>query len=205
MDNAFNPSVHSDESVVIDMVPLTGDPDNTDKLIEDFNKRAEQYKQQHGEDSIQSFVVLAYCPPMKLSDRVKQRNINAKQDNNMDNMRDPKLPFHHFGSLYDVSHHDLMKDSYQYQKHELEFKYGSSDQIKGKLRFAVAAHAVKDANWFSHIFKLSDTDQPAQPSVKVAIKHDAIIDTSVGSPDDLAKKVIAVTEAEKLKNDMKNK
>lgn len=194
--NAYGLSGSTDESVVIDMVPLNT-PEETAKMLDDFQKRTEEYKLQYGDDSIQTFVVLAYCPPAKLSDRIKQRNINAERDNNPSNIRSESLPPRQFGSMYDISHNELMRDSYNHRKNKLSLAYGAGDHLKGKLQFAVATRAARDAARFSTTFKPSETEHNALPSVKKEIKHDAIIDTSVGSPDELAHKVLNVTGSEK--------
>lgn len=215
-ENAFDHG-NADESVVIDMVPL-GTPEETVEMVDAFNKKADEYKAQHGEDSIQVVVVLAYCPPMKLSDRLYQRNVNAEREQQYSNKRAWQQGFHHLGMLYSaknaspndsstldtLSHAELMKVSYTHnEKKPVGLSNANPYVLSNVQLFKNAARAAIDANKFSKVFGIPNHSDGARLAVAPQLKHDAIIDTSSGTPDDLAEKVIAATEAKTAKNRLK--
>lgn len=95
-DEAFS---HNDskKNIVIDTIPNEGG--RTHKLLEDFHNRANQFRERNGEKSLETFTVLAYCPPQKLSERVARRNLEADRDKNPKNKRVGLFPFHQLGEV----------------------------------------------------------------------------------------------------------
>lgn len=100
MEVAFNEAFSCTDpnaTIILDLIP--GERGMTNKYLDSFKQHGDNYRKQHGNQSLQTFSVLAYCSPQSLSARVKQRNLEAERDNNPRNKREGLFPFHQLGEV----------------------------------------------------------------------------------------------------------
>lgn len=87
MDRLFDEAFKQDENatVVLDVIP--DGQKSVDQSLDHFEKRAAQYRAEHGDDALTTCVIFAYCPPQVLSERQRNRNSEALANNNPENIR----------------------------------------------------------------------------------------------------------------------
>lgn len=94
-DETFNKD-NSDKSIVLDVVPNANG--TVRDCLDQFEKRAQQYRDQNPDEPLKISVIFAYCPPQKLSERIQERNRKAEIDNPMDK-RVGLFPFYQLAAL----------------------------------------------------------------------------------------------------------
>ena len=195
LDNAFR-STNPDELVVIDHIP---DPDGgAEKFIEEFQERVKAYQQAHGEDSIQSTVILALCTPQELSARVLRRNAEAEQPGGDEkNKRLGTGPFEQLAVLISggVSAEQLRQIAYLHQDHPQLSAAATSDNPASEIVESV----------LTSVFNYSDLSQRFNLTSD-RVMHDLVvrddfstfprINTLSGNPIELAKQVVDIVESD---------
>lgn len=206
LDDAFSRLDHDDASVVIDHIPAD-DTQSTQKFIARFEERVKNFKETHGQDSIHSSIVLAYCPPEQLSKRILIRNEEAEASGNLNNRRQGTFPFDQLGALVQVgmfcpvknnrvgqiSRDQLIGISHRHQRPE--------DQEKERASSLDVATSVVDSllNAVSDYVHLSERygvgrDQVMQDLIVRPEFHDyPRINTAQGTSEELAQQVIAAS------------
>ncbi|HAU4045945.1 TPA: hypothetical protein ACVO2I_003334 [Legionella pneumophila] len=94
-DGVFNKN-NFEKSIVLDVVP--GPNESAKESLEQFEKRAQLYRDQNPNETIRTSVVFAYCPPQKLSERIQERNRKAELGNPEDK-REGLFPFYQLAVL----------------------------------------------------------------------------------------------------------
>lgn len=96
-DDALKHSYEPEDSLILDIVPSTED---SPAILSDLlRQRADLYKEQHPDQSVELFVVLAQCSPQALSQRIQQRNKEAEKSGDLQNKREGIFPFEQLAQL----------------------------------------------------------------------------------------------------------
>lgn len=105
-DDALKHSYGPEDSLVLDIVPST---DDSPAIISDLlRQRADLYKEQHPDQSVELFVVLAQCSPQALSQRIQQRNREAEKSGDLQNKREGLFPFEQLTQLVNARPEELV-------------------------------------------------------------------------------------------------
>lgn len=206
-DDAFNRAT-LEESVVIDWIPADT-VRNTQDFIRHFNDRVERYRQTHGDDSIQSSIILALCTPEQLSARVLRRNAEATATGDERNKREGTFPFEQLSVLIGGG---IFREAQQRvgttttaQMREIAYRHQRLEQsdVSTTLTSENIASDVVEAVVES-VFNYAALSQgfglnPSRETHDIAVRDEFAsyprIDTLSGSPVELARQVIAISEA----------
>ena len=203
LNEAFLNANEPHKTIIIDTVPGSN-PTASAELLMNFNRRADNYRQKNGDESLETYTVLAYLSPEKLSERIQRRNVEADQFNNPKNRRIGLFPFRQMSrlvvatssasenfTLATLSHQELFKAAYQHNK----FIPGVTETSPAILRFKKAGEAAIQYVKLSKNFAM-----PAMPgncsntqvtlTIRDNLHFDAMIDTSGSNPKMLADKLL---------------
>lgn len=177
-----------EDTVVLDMGKLL--PSSSTKTLEtlaDFNKQVEQYNAEHKDKPAIASLAIAYCNPVFLSERVAKRNKDATESNNPTNKRYGYCALSQLASLVKcettpssiksklghLSQEDILQISKLHPKKLSKTEVSSDAAFAGMIEnFSLPAGLEKD------------TKLPL--ALREGIKPDAFIDTSIGTPAELA-------------------
>ena len=94
-DETFKTS-NADKTIILDVVP---DREGAvSELVERFEVRANQYREENSSETLTTSLVFAYCPLQKLDERLVERNRKAKIDNPTD-QREGLIAANHLAAL----------------------------------------------------------------------------------------------------------
>ena len=138
------------KSIVLDVVP--NQADNAQTLVEAFEARAKQYREKNPGEALTTSVVIAYCPPQTLSERIQERNRKAEKDNPSDK-REGLGPLEQLATLVtadkEVNHlgGTLSRDEifYMINRHATTDKVGDSLFLENPVDFE-ALQDISDEN-----------------------------------------------------------
>ena len=186
-DETFNHD--PDDSIVLDIVPdLEG---NVAELLEQFEKRAQQYRNEHQDQELSTAVIFAYCPPQVLSERIHARNIEAEK-NDPTNKREGIFPFQQLGSLVTttqnqsknlgtLSNDEVLKFVAKHSRMQPPENIDAENKTNIYKRIAKKMHEYKD---LSSRFGLWNRklDEQVPLALQMQTKIDGIINTSLADP-----------------------
>ncbi len=214
LDDAFR-STNPDELVVIDHIP---EPNGrAEKFIEGFQERVKAYQQAHGEDSIQSSIILALCTPQELSARVLRRNAEAEAEaeatgnlSSLNNKRVGTFPFDQLAVLLSsdifhetqqrvgsVSTEQLRQIAYHHQDHRQLSAAATSGNPASEIVESVLA-SVFNYSDLSQRFNLASDREMHDLAVRDDFSTFPRINTLSGNPAELAKQIIDIVESERV-------
>ena len=231
---------NSEKSIVLDVVPdLKG---SAKESVEEFERHAQHYRDENPGETLTTSVVVAYCPPQTLSERIQKRNQNAKEKDPTDE-RHGLFPFYQLAQLvtadkkfdtdadklsktelfYMINRHaatDNIKDSLflenpvdfealhditskkpplttseagvvklQLQDDELSLPFSDSDQPR-----IGSKKTIEEYRQLADKFGFTEQQEHASLSIRDSISYDAIINTSEGTPEELANTFIQKLE-----------
>lgn len=96
-DKAFDIKHEQEATIILDVVPPP--KDEIKEFLNHFAKRAEKFRDKFPNMPLETATVFAYCAPLKLSERIKQRNEDAKEYNNPADRREGTFPFEQLGGV----------------------------------------------------------------------------------------------------------
>lgn len=117
IDEAFEKSVLPDESVIIDLVPLSDY--NPKQVLDYFEQRAQQFRDQNLSINLTTHTVLAFSPPDKLSERIKSRNSTAIERGDHRETRIGLFPFAQLSDIVSANENNDVKIDAHLSKDEL--------------------------------------------------------------------------------------
>lgn len=206
LNDAFNSGI-PDETVVIDHIPI---PDGgAEEFVARFEERVKQYQAQHGEDSIQSCVILACCPPQQLSDRILTRNREAEESGDLNNRRRGPFPFDQLSALVhvglfqsskqnrvgEISRDDLAgiaaKHPWPEWRKQTDF---SSEEVARSMTDLVIGSVFNYAD-LSEKYGMESHKAMQDLVVRPAFEAYPRINTAEGSPQELSEKVVEIMQS----------
>lgn len=203
-DQAFDPSLKDDDCIVIDIVPESS-VEETNKLIARYQERAQDFENKTGR-KVEAITVMAYSPPEELSKRVLKRNEEARAAQNLGNLREGTFPFMQLSnvvtakpssrsrdnSLGQVSRSGVMSIAYQHRR-PTQDPLISKDKSIQKFQKATK-QLIKDYRELSQSFGLMSGVESAELALPAGMKVDKVINTSQGTPQELAEQVNTATK-----------
>ena len=197
-EDVFSDDVPADACIILDMVP-PGDGDASE-MIKEFKDRVEKQGEISGDDSIEFFTIIAYCPPQALSERIKNRNARAIQEGNLNNTREGLFPFHQLSQLISSCEQRGENDSaIQLSKLELLTialqhlppEVGADSQQKAKEIFKTGAHEYRE---LAKRFNALESREHVYITPRNNLPVDGILDFSQADPHELAEKVVEIVD-----------
>lgn len=207
-------------SIILDVVP----PPNGDvkELLSHFHQRAKQFRIENSACNLETQVVLAYCPPKKLSERILGRNINAEQSGNLMDKREGLFPFHQLANLIrgqdmessyyideKISKDEIFDITSQHLNREandeaifLENPF-DSEALENNIRVNPPAverprigskKIIDEYRHLSNHFGFFENKEEVRLSIPNREQYDATIDTSYSKPAQLANELLEQLE-----------
>lgn len=223
MDRLYDETYSQDQdaSIILDLVP---DQEGKYELFEHFEMRAQQYRDKNPGNVLTTYIVLAYCPPQKLSERINKRNKIAEESGNLVDKREGLFPFYQLASLTTVKSEkpDLSSDKISrdelfdiVDKHarttgmddsiflENPVDYdalqqaGDNDEIQSSSFNKPRIGSKEKIEEYSRLtnqFGFFENQERAFLIIPNKEKYDAIINTSSGNPITLANELLQKLE-----------
>jgi hypothetical protein len=209
IDRALSGEFKASDTVILDIVPQIDRDGNAlpiTKQANNFNTCISQYKNAHPDSPITSHVVLAYCPPQVLSERILGRNQKAEERHDDKDKRNGLFPFNQLTALVTTDPSSSPKTAFGAISLQELFKIAhnhpnpqphNATALEKSTKFEAEASAtVSLASRFGFFSRnRAPQDQSIPLALKDGLRFDAIINTATGDAATLAKQLVAELES----------